>query len=201
MQALHREAPPAVWDSLYEKGSVPWQSSGLSDTTAGLLTRYAPRARLLEVGCGLGMDVLALLKLGFEYAGLDISAQAIRSAQKRFGSQKARFLQADFLRWSTEFSFDAIYDKGFFHGLAGMRRRNAVVRRIAAALRPGGIWVTVCGSADRRRVDFCHGAIYLRDLVAPAEVYFEVLEVVKSSYGLAHQKHDFDAWHAAFRRR
>lgn len=154
----------------------------------------------MEIGCGTGPDAGDIVKLGFDYLGLDVSGEAVRLAESCHASDTVQFVQADFLAWSTEPSFDVIYDKGLFHGLPGVRRRNAVVRRIALALRSRGIWITVCGSADRRREDFCHGATYLRDLIAPAEICFEVLEVVKASYGLGDDGHDFEAWHAAFRR-
>jgi hypothetical protein len=113
----------------------------------------------------------------------------------------ASFSSADFFRWSAKEAFGVIYEKGFFHGLRGVRRRNMFIRRAASLLGPKGIWLSVCGAADHRRLDFHHGAIYLRDLIGPAEIYFEVLEVVKANYGLADRHHEFGAWHAVFRRR
>jgi SAM-dependent methyltransferase len=142
-----------------------------------------------------------IAKSGFDYFGIDISDTAIRDAKDSYSSKPIHFARVDFFRWSIIDSFDVVYEKGVFHGLAGVRRRNAFVRRVATLLRPKGIWITVCGSADHRRKDFSHGAIYLRDLIGPAEIYFEVLEVVKAPYGLADKEHEFDAWHAAFRRR
>jgi len=166
-----------------------------------MLTSYAVGPRLLEIGCGDAADACRLSEIGFEYLGLDISEAAIHAAKGRCSSESVGFECADFFRWSSAEPFDAVYDKGVFHGLAGVRRRNTFVRRVATLLRPTGIWVTVCGSADRRRKDISHGAIYLRDLIGPAEIYFEVLEVLKAPYGLADKDHEFDAWYGAFRRR
>ena len=148
----------------------------------------------------MGSDLVSLAAMGFDSVGLDASPSAVRHARSH-ESANIRIVNADFFRWSPDELFDVVYDKGFFHGLAGVRRRNTFLRRAAATLRPGGIWITVCGSADHRRSDFCHGAIYLRDLIAPAEIYFEVIEVVKAAYGLADATRDFSAWHAGFRRR
>lgn len=190
-----------MWDSLYQQGKIPWRSSGLTSTTRRLLTSYDAGTRLVEIGSGTGEDAGAIAELGFEYLGLDISDAAISGAKLRYVSTRVQFTQGDFFRWSPDTSFDVLYEKGFFHGLAGVRRRNTFVRRAATMLRSKGIWLTVCGSADHRREDFCHGAIYLRDLVEPAEIYFEVLEIIKAPYGLADQDHEFDAWHGVFRRR
>jgi len=195
------EAPAPVWNSLYQRGKIPWRSSGLSQVTRRLLKTYAAGPKLLEVGCGVGDDAGMIAKAGFDYFGIDISDTAIGDAKDSYSSKSIHFARVDFFRWSAIDSFDVVYEKGVFHGLAGVRRRNAFVRRVATLLRPEGIWITVCGSADHRRKDFSHGAIYLRDLIGPAEIYFEVLEVVKAPYGLADKEHEFDAWHAAFRRR
>jgi SAM-dependent methyltransferase len=198
-QNLDGEAPPSVWNRLYGNDDLPWQSGGLTETTRRLLSQYARGDRLLEIGCGTGTDSAEFIQYGFDYLGLDISVEAINVAVSRCNLDSARFRRGDFLKWSTNSSFDVVYDKGLFHGLAGVRRRTAIIRRIASVLKPGGLWITVCGSADRRRSDFSHGAIYLRDLIAPAEIYFEVLEIVKATYGLANPEHDFEAWHAALR--
>lgn len=154
----------------------------------------------MEVGCGIGDDACAISEMGFRYHGLDIAESAIRNARSKNAAKRSLdFACADFFRWSVEKPFNVIYEKGFFHGLAGVRRRNTFIRQVASHLAPNGIWVSVCGSADQICEGFPHGAIYLRDLVGPAEVYFEVLEIVKDKYGLADQTKDFSAWHAAFR--
>lgn len=192
-----REAEQATWDSFYARESTPWASVGLSPISARLLNSYSRGKRLIEVGCGTSPDRLQLASLGFRYTGLDLSEEAI----KRGAVSGAHLIRADFFKHKIADTFDVAYDKGFYHGLAGSRRRTAAARRISMLLTPGGIWVTVCGSADKLDASFRRGAIFLRDLVGPVEVYFEVLEVVKDSYGLLDTRHEFDAWHAAFRKR
>lgn len=186
----------------YEEPNISWHSGGVSDAARKLLTRYKGKHRwVLEVGCGTGNDAPDLVNLGLEYLGLDLSEAAVEQATSLHGSALCKFVSADFFQWKAREAFDIIYDKGVFHGLGGVRRRNAFVRRAASLLSPNGIWLSVCGAPDHRRSDFRHGTIYLRDLIGPAEVCFEVLEVVKAGYGLADQQHDFSAWHAVFRRR
>jgi 2-polyprenyl-3-methyl-5-hydroxy-6-metoxy-1,4-benzoquinol methylase len=200
MTSLENEARPATWDRLYEQRKTPWRSDGLSIVTSRMLASYANGRRLLEIGCGTGEDATSIVDLGFEYHGLDVSEAAISSAKDRLEGAGRAFSCSDFFSWPAGEPFDVIYDKGFFHGLAGTRRRNTFVRRVASQLVPHGLWISVCGSADQKHENYTHGAIYLRDLVGPAEVYFEVLEIVKDRYGLADQSKEFSAWHSAFRR-
>jgi cyclopropane fatty-acyl-phospholipid synthase-like methyltransferase len=195
------EAPARLWDSFYKSNKIPWRSKGLSQTTIRLLRAYAPGPRLLEVGCGTGDDVYALIQMGFEYTGLDFSQEAIKLARSKLADQPYCLKHSNFFRWQPTTLFDVVYDKGMFHGLAGERRRSFFVRRAALALKKGGIWLTICGSADQRDGKFPRGAIYLRDLISPAERYFEVLQVIKAPYGIVNDAVEFDAWHAVFRRR
>jgi trans-aconitate methyltransferase len=200
MQKFAYEPRVRVWNRHYEKQRIPWSSRGLSAPARTLLTKYTTLSGpLLEIGCGTGNDTNALVGLGFKYTGLDFSEAAINEASNRH--PRCDFFWSDFFKWKTEKAFDVIYEKGFFHGLRGVRRRNSFIRRAASHLTQNGIWLSICGAADHRHSNFAHPALYLRDLIGPAEIYFEVMEVVKADYGLAELDNDFKAWHVIFKRR
>lgn len=201
MPNIGRDPRPAAWDRAYEGLRIPWRSAGVSTTARELLLRHSsPTGNILEIGCGIGDDATDLARLGFDYVGLDVSRSAIQHAIRNHRLIGA-FVHGDFFDWIPESAFRVAYEKGVFHNLRGVRKRNAFIRRLASMLHPNGIWLSVCGAADHRRSDFGHGAIYVRDLIGPAEVYFEVLEVVKAEYGLADKDHEFQAWHVIFKRR
>lgn len=200
MRKAESDASLKIWDSVYAKRKFPWRSGGLGKLTLHLLANHTRGKRLLEIGCGTGDDSVAIVESGFAYHGLDFSPVAIRSAKRHVRHKNITFTCADFFEWLPAEPFDVIYEKGFFHGLAGARRRNTFVRRVASQLEPNGLWVSVCGAADEKHDRFPHGAIYLRDLVGPAQVYFEILEIIKGRYGLADESRDFQAWYSAFRR-
>jgi SAM-dependent methyltransferase len=195
------EASAAEWDNHYDRGQVSWQSSGLSPHVKKYLERYAIGAELLEIGCGTGEDTKDLLSLGYQYCGLDLSAQATALAKSAHLEGNSLFITADFFRWQTSRKFSVIYDKGTFHNLSGPERRLEFAKRAADLLKHAGIWVTVCGSADNYDLKVPHGAIFLQHLIAPVETYFEALEVIKAPYGTAQKSLDFPAWHCVFRRR
>lgn len=195
------EATVSSWERFYSSGVTPWRSAGLSSISSELVKRFASGGRVLEVGCGLGDDALGFRALGFQYVGVDSSKEAIAKARRGKADEGVEFLVGDLFVCPSELGFEVVYDKGVFHGLGGLERRNLYLRRVAELLAPRGVWLTVCGSPDNRCTEMSHGAIYLRDLVGPAEVYFEVLEIRKSTYGLLEASNEFEAWHAAFRRR
>ncbi len=189
----------AEWDSYYKKNNVPWKSTGLSPITSDYLKKYAKGRTVLEIGCGTGEEALEFMRMGFAYQGFDISREAIRLAQEKYPTCGDLFYAGDFFTVRTSKKCSVIYDKGVFHNLAGPKVREAFIRRAASILEEDGIWISVCGSADFYDSKVPHGAIFLQHLIAPAELYFEVLEVVKAPYGTAAGK--FDGWYCVFRRR
>lgn len=190
------------WDAAYRARREDWQSAGLSTVSQELLVKYARGQHLLEIGCGRGIDAAALASLGFYYTGIDYSEVAVRDAQQlNSASGNCHFFIADFLLNTNEPSqFDAIYDKGVFHGLSGEERRCQFAEEIALALRSNGIWHSVCGCADTLEEELVHGAIFLIDIVAAIEPYFVVECVVRDWYGLSSGQ-DFPAWYIVARRR
>jgi SAM-dependent methyltransferase len=132
------------WDERYG-GEPVW--SGRPNLQ---LVRYAaelPPGVALDVGSGEGADVLWLAGQGWTATGADISpvalARAAGLAQEAGAEIAARITwqQADLLTWvPPEASFDLVTAQ-FMH-LPGPER-EAVHRRLAAAVRPGGTLLIV----------------------------------------------------------
>lgn len=96
--------------------------------------------RLLEIGCGIGIDTFQLAKLGFsEVVGADLTETAIQIASER--AQKDRITNARFTTANAESldfesgSFDAVYSFGVIHHTEGIDRAVAEIHRVLA---PGG---------------------------------------------------------------
>lgn len=188
-----------LWNEFYERRSIPWQSEGLSDITQSYLKKYAKGKRLLEIGCGTGDDARGFMNLGFVYTGCDISEEGIRLAKKKNPECAESFLVEDFFSLEKIKKFSVLYDKGVFHNLVGPKEREAFVEHAASLLEKDGIWITICGSADNYDPKVPHGAIYLQHLIAPAEMCFEIVEIVKAPYGAKNRS--YDGWYCVFQRR
>jgi SAM-dependent methyltransferase len=126
-------------DDEYASGTYRWWH--LSRTPPELLEALADGwiaapGRVLDLGCGLGIEVAALADRGFQAVGIDISPVAIERAQRSHPG--VEFVVGDVLELPFEDgSFDVIIDRGCFHYMApGDRSRyEAEAWRV---LRPGG---------------------------------------------------------------
>jgi SAM-dependent methyltransferase len=134
----------AMWTRLYAKTSIqelPWFSPTpypplVRAVEAGWLKPPGP---VLDVGCGLGSNVLWLTTQGFQTTGIDIAPGAVEAAESRrtASDSDATFLVDDVLasRLPTG-RFRGAIDSGCFHTLP-VRRRSDYAASLARVLRPG----------------------------------------------------------------
>ncbi|HEX3453394.1 MAG TPA: class I SAM-dependent methyltransferase [Gaiellaceae bacterium] len=111
-----------------------------------LASRLAPGVRVLELGCGAASAETVMLAERFQLTGIDVSDEQIRRARERLPD--AEFVHADFLEVELpEASFDAVCS---FYVLNHVPREHlgALLGRIAAWLRPGGLAVNAFGVGD-----------------------------------------------------
>ncbi len=106
--------------------------------------RPGTAARVLDIGCGTA-DILELLPAGITYVGFDLNEDYLAVARRRYGS-RGEFIRATVAETQvgTFGRFDVVMANGLLHHLdnAGVER---VVQIAAAALRPGGRFITLDG--------------------------------------------------------
>lgn len=111
---------------------APWMRSVMGfDSFAG--------ARLLEIGCGMGTDLLQFARGGARCTGVDLTPRSIEITRHRFALYN---LPGDFMIADGEqlpfadASFDVVYSNGVLHHTPDTER---AVREAHRVLRPGGI--------------------------------------------------------------
>jgi SAM-dependent methyltransferase len=96
----------------------------------------APPARVLDLGCGLGVELGALAGRGFQAVGIDTSVVAVERARR--AHPQVEFVVGDVLDLPFEAeSFDVIIDRGCFDSIPGADR-SRYEREAWRVLRPGG---------------------------------------------------------------
>ena len=103
------------------------------DQLLGLIEGYAPRARILDVGCNIGTFVQAAQRRGWVATGVDVNRQAVEYGRREFD---LRLLTPDELEALPADSFDVIHSSDTLeHFLDPLTS----LRQFAAKLRPGGL--------------------------------------------------------------
>jgi SAM-dependent methyltransferase len=131
------------WDQFYRDR----RESGDDLDWGGLWTRPfqvplqdAGVRTILELGCGTGNDAARLASEGYSVTAIDLSAEAIRQAQARFGST-ATFMVADMTRRLPfpDGGFDAVMSNVAMHMFPdGVTR--ALFAEVGRVVRPGGLF-------------------------------------------------------------
>jgi len=123
---------------------------------SGPLRRYNPEEfryrllgdlrgrRVLDVGCGDGLNAVLLARLGADVTGIDISPKAIEAAKRRAQingvADRCRFLCSPLETAEIDRgSFDIVWGDAILHHL--LPELDTLLPRIKAAARPGGLVV------------------------------------------------------------
>ncbi|WP_371573101.1 class I SAM-dependent methyltransferase [Streptomyces sp. NBC_01314] len=105
-----------------------------------------PAARLLDAGCGTGRIAIRLAELGHQCTGVDVDPSMLAVARRNAPTQE--WLLGDLARLDTlglNPGFDLALAAGNVIPLLAPGTEAAVVRQLAAVLRPGGLLVTGMG--------------------------------------------------------
>ena len=97
-----------------------------------------PGARLLEVGCGMGSDLLQFARGGARCTGVDLTPRSVETTRRRFEiyGERGDFLLSDGERLPfRDESFDVVYSNGVLHHTPDTA---GAVREVHRVLRPGG---------------------------------------------------------------
>lgn len=99
-----------------------------------------PPADILDAACGPGLYAVPLVEAGYRVTGVDSNESVLRHARQRAraAGRTATFSRVDLRQLATHQAFDAALLIYFVLEAFPRRTQTAVLRRLRAALRPGG---------------------------------------------------------------
>lgn len=122
----------------YRVGFIPWQKPS-PPTDLLSLADHLPPARALDLGCGTGVEAVALAERGWQVTAVDLVPRALDAARRRATAAGVapRFLQADVTRLepgTVGDGYQLLIDLGCYHSLPAAERDAYVasVSRVAA---------------------------------------------------------------------
>lgn len=182
----------ATYDNAAEDMAAHFQNYGGGVAREEIIQAFSlaqcdHRARIVEIGCGAGKDAAELVKRASFYEGFDPSEKLLELAQEHVA--EGTFLVAD----ATSYDYPAELDIVF--AFASMLHLNqeefaATCEKVAAALRPGGIFCMTLKEADKykdelqkdefgERLFYFYNPTLVRELAGDSfEQVYEMHEVV-----------------------
>jgi SAM-dependent methyltransferase len=140
------------WNESYAAGELPWDTGEPEPLLVEFITsgRIQP-TRTLEIGAGTGTNAIWLAERGFEVLGVDVAPIAVEQAKKKLIGRDLPccFVVLDILTDALEGGpFEFVFDRGCFHVFDEAAERARFAARVAAALAPGGLWLSLIGSTE-----------------------------------------------------
>ena|SRR5258706_391419 len=115
-------------------------------------TGVAKSANIIDVGGGASTLVDHLLENGYQQVTvLDISKEALEIAQQRLGehSERVIWLEADITQANLpHHQYDIWHDRAVFHFLTNPEDREAYVKAVKDAVKPGGHVIVATFASD-----------------------------------------------------
>lgn len=125
-------------------GTVNVDMSSLYET---FNKHLAPGARVLDAGCGSGRDAKAFLEMGYQVEAFDASPAMVELAREHTGLPVQLMTFAD-VDWKEE--FDGIWCCASLLHVPAVELPE-MMRRLADALKPGGVWYVSFKYGDGER--------------------------------------------------
>ena len=142
--------PGIDWDLHYQSGNPPWETGQPSAEMARVVVEEKIQpCRVIELGCGSGINAVWLAQQGFEVTGVDFNRLAIDKARERAAAAQvtARFLLADVLDWKEDCEpFPFFFDRGCYHAVRSMNVQ-AYVTTLKRVTAPGSMGLILTGNA------------------------------------------------------
>jgi SAM-dependent methyltransferase len=144
--------PHPSWNESYASGQLPWDTGQPEPLLVEFVTSSGVKpSPTLEIGAGTGTNTIWMAERGFHVLGVDVSPLAVERARAKMEGRSlpCRFEALDFLAATPPGGpFQFVFDRGCFHVFDEPDERQRFAARVAAALAPGGLWLSLIGSTE-----------------------------------------------------
>jgi SAM-dependent methyltransferase len=193
--------PHPSWNDSYASGVLPWDTGQPDPLLVEFVTSggVAP-GRTLEVGSGTGTNATWITERGFDVLGVDVSPLAVEKARAKIEGSNlcCSFATLDFLAAPLPgCPFHFIFDRGCFHVFDYQEERSGFASCVAAALEPGGLWLSLIGSTEGPPRDVGPPRRSAGEIILAIEPALEIVELRSAEFRGNHVK----AWFCLSRRR
>jgi SAM-dependent methyltransferase len=147
------------WEAIYSSrsrqllGCLPWESERPVGALVELFDRPGFRpGRVLELGCGNGVNAVFMASLGCEVTAVDVSPTALEMAREnqREAGVEVEFVEGDAFQLPPPSEpYDFVFDRGMLHHVQVFHfedYRNLVAERLA----PDGVFHLICHHVSTR---------------------------------------------------
>lgn len=193
--------PHPSWNESYASGYLPWDSGYPEPLLVEFVTSGAVTpCPTLEIGAGTGTNAIWMADRGFDVLGVDISPLAVERARTRMEGRalNCRFATLDFLTAPPpDAPFQFVFDRGCFHAFHEPGERKRFAAHVAAALAPGGFWLSLIGSTEGPSREVGPPRRSARDITHAIEPALEILDLRSAKFS----DHEAKAWFCLSRQR
>ena len=193
--------PHPSWNESYASGQPPWDTGQpepllVDFVRSGVVTLSSA----LEIGSGTGTNAIWMAERGFDVLGVDISPLAVERAHAKLegSALRCRFATLDFLAAPSPIGlFNFVFDRGCFHVFDDSGERQQFAARVAAALAPGGLWLSLIGSTEGPPREVGPPRRSAREVIVAIEPVVEIVELRSAEF----RDHSVNAWFCLSRQR
>ena len=189
------------WNESYASGQLPWDTGQPEPLLVDFVaSRRVQPCAALEIGAGTGTNAIWLAERGFDVLGVDVSTVAVAKAQEKLGARalRCRFAAGDFLADPPPVGpFEFAFDRGCFHMFDEPSERELFAANVAAALAPGGLWLSLIGSTEGPPRDSGPPRRTAREVLLAIEPALEIVDLRSAGF----YNHGATAWLCLSRKR
>jgi len=193
--------PHPSWNESYASGQLPWDTGQPEPVLVAFVTSGRVRpGPSLEIGAGTGTNAIWMAEHGFEVFGVDVSPLAVERARAKMGGRdlRCRFAAWDILAAPPpDGPFQFVFDRGCFHVFDEPEERQQFATQVAAALAPGGLWLSLVGSTEGPPREIGPPRRSAREIALAIEPALEIVELRSAEF----RGHGANAWFCLSRQR